>query len=78
MKLSYYRLKLRNFVNLPPVREYPVIAENMQKLLQINFATKLLGSTFFFHKNEREYCLTIALMGTFLRLIIVQNQTRGQ
>ena len=28
--------------------EYPVIAENMQKKLQINFATKLLGSTIFF------------------------------
>ena len=59
-------------------REYPAIAENMQKLLQINFTTKLFGSTFFFHKNEREYCRTIALISTFLRLIIVQNQTRGQ
>ena len=45
--------------------EYPVIAENMQKKLQKNFATKLLGSTFYFDKNEREFYLTIALMGKF-------------
>ena len=50
----------------------------MQKFLQINFATKLLASPFFFDETERKYYLTIALMGTFLPLIIVQNQTREQ
>ena len=58
--------------------EYPVIAENMQKKITNKFCNKIIRIDIFFDKNEREYYLTIALMGTFLRLIIFQNQTRGQ
>ena len=58
--------------------EYPVIAENMQKKITNKFCNKIIRIDIFFDKNEREYYLTIALMGTFLRLIILQNQTRGQ
>ena len=35
------------FLQHEDFRKYPVIAENMPKLLQINFVTKLFGATLY-------------------------------